>query len=137
MKKDELVEKAMEDLGITRAQGERMTMVALREKLRAKKAELNMQKDPLCVIPTGLEKMTRDQLVQECINRDLHLTVLNEGSEKVTRPKMIVAIREDVENRKCAATAKAVPTPSPKPSRAPRTKRMMSDQDEESEWEQY
>ena len=42
MKKDELVEEAMEDLGITRARGESMTVVVLREKLRAKKAELNM-----------------------------------------------------------------------------------------------
>ena len=137
MKKDELIEKAMEDLGITRAQGESMTVVVLREKLRAKKAELNMQKDPLCVVPVGLEKMTRDQLAQECISRDLQLTVLNEGSEKVTRPKMIVAIREDVENRKRAAAAKAVPTSSPKPSQAPRKSKRMSDQDEDSEWEQY
>ena len=43
--------------------------------------------------------MPREQLIQECITREITEVVLSDGSGKVIRPKMIVAIREDVARR--------------------------------------
>jgi hypothetical protein len=127
MRKEDLVEAAICELKLTRTQAEEMTVVRLREKLRAQRAIYRRQIDPRCQIPKGLEKMTRDQLSQICLDRGLEKVLLAEGSEKVTRPKMIVAIREDVE-RWIQQTKGEVSSPkaTPKPSVAPTSRESKS-----------
>ena len=51
MKKEELIEKAIDELDLTRAQAESMTVIVLREKLRANRAAKTAHLDPLNQIP--------------------------------------------------------------------------------------
>ena len=144
MRKEELVQKVHEELRLTRTQAEAMTVLVLREKLRAHRAEITRMENPLCSIPKGLEKMSRDQLIQECVARDIQEEVLNDGTGKVTRLKMIVAIRADVEKRQQnpsgksqKATSSTAPAPKPRPTKAMDVK-LPEDTDEEmSEWGRY
>ena len=141
MRKEELIQKVHDDLGITRAHAESMTVLTLREKLRAHKAAVVRMANPLCVVPKGLEKMTRDQLIQDCIAREITEMVLSDGTGEVTRPKMIVAIREDVERRQQdqknqSATSAVVPNQKPKPTKAQEMKFNGSDEDM-GDWYRY
>ena len=45
-------------------------------------------------IPQGLDRMKKEELMQECLNRSINV------AEPVTRAKMIVAIKDDVEERR-------------------------------------
>ena len=93
MNKADLVAKARLDLGMTKAQSERETVTTLRERLRSQKEMVEHMSDPLCKIPKGLDSMRKEVLTQECFSRGIHIV------EPSTRPKMILAIRDDVMNR--------------------------------------
>ena len=85
--------------------------------------------------------MPREQLIQECITREITEVVLSDGSGKVIRPKMIVAIREDVARRQQdpknqTATSSAASTQKPKPTKAQEVTFDGSDE-EMREWDRY
>ena len=90
MKKADLVEVARQELGMTIAAAEKETVTTLREKIRANRMKLTTNQDPLTVLPKGLEKMTWLELHEEMQKRSLPTP------QKITRPMMIVAIREQV-----------------------------------------
>ena len=50
--------------------------------------------DVFTTIPQGLDRMKKEELQQECLMRSITVT------EPVTRGKMIVAIKDDVEERR-------------------------------------
>ena len=93
MNKQHLVEAAQRELGMTLAAAERTTVIHLREILRAARAENVARRDPLDALPQGLEKMKASELKAECQRRFLPV------EEKMTRPKMILMIRNQVESR--------------------------------------
>ena len=45
-------------------------------------------------LPVGLGRLKKEELLAECLNRGIVV------DEPVTRPKMIVAIKDDVQSRK-------------------------------------
>ena len=93
MDKADLVEKARLDLGMTKAQAEKETVTALRERLRSQKEVMEAMDDPMTTIPKGLDSMNKAALTAECMMRGIPIV------DPSTRPKMIVAIRDDVANR--------------------------------------
>ena len=93
MNKEGLIEVAIRELGLTRVQAGKETVVTLRERIRRARAQNTADADPLKKIPPGLDRMKVDQLTAECTKRLLSTATLK------TRPQMILAIREDVANR--------------------------------------
>ncbi len=93
LNKQELMDKAMKDLGMTPAQMENETVTSLRERLRSQKEVMDMMEDPLAKPPKGLDSLTKAELQQELLLREIPEPV------KCTRPKMIVLIRDDVARR--------------------------------------
>ncbi|MCH2143445.1 MAG: hypothetical protein MK077_10685 [Phycisphaerales bacterium] len=91
--KVDLVQIAMDELGMTLAYAERQSVVSLREKIRRKRQELTHQEDPKNRLPPNVDRMKKLDLLNECLIRDLPLP------EGASRPMMIVAIRDDVEQR--------------------------------------
>jgi len=94
MKKDELIEVARMELGMSLAKAMSETTTVLRERIRANRDLLKDTVDPFDAIPKGLEKMSLAELTTEMNARSLTIAA------KMTRPKMIVAIRDDVDARK-------------------------------------
>ena len=94
---------ALSELDVSQEQAENMTVITLREKLRANREVHKMAKsilqDSFDQIPKGLEKMKLGELRDECTRRSLPLTA------KETRPQLIVMIRDDVESRSQHAQA--------------------------------
>ena len=45
-------------------------------------------------LPQGLDRLKKEELMAECLNRGIAV------EEPTTRPKMIVAIKDDVQQRK-------------------------------------
>jgi hypothetical protein len=98
--KPELIETAIRELGMTRPQASKETVVVLRELLRRARKEAREQKDPLLQLPVGLEKLQKKELQQECTNRGISQMWMDGKVQKdKTRPQMILDIREDVTRR--------------------------------------
>ena len=119
MHKDELMEVARKELGFTTAQLAKETVVTLREKIRRSRAETRSEADPLASLPKGLERMSQQDLVRECLARSLDPQALPDQHQRGafrTRPQMILMIREDVELRITSSQTEPSPTP-----RTPRT----------------
>ena len=119
MRKDELMEVARKELGFTTAQLAKETVVTLREKIRRSRTEARIEADPLASLPKGLERMSQQDLVRECLARSLDPQALPDQQHRGafrTRPQMILMIREDVELRITSSQTEPSPTP-----RTPRT----------------
>ena len=91
MRKADLIEVAATELGIQRNRAAKMTVVELRERIRAGRVEIGPL-DPLFVNPPNLARMTKEQLQTDCERRGL-------PTEDMTRGAMIVMIRDDVDFR--------------------------------------
>ena len=92
MKKEELVEVARRELGQTRAQAEKETVLTLRELVRRKRKDNQFQENPLNSLPKGLGAMKKEELMDEALKRNL-------PTENQTRAGLILLIRDDVESR--------------------------------------
>ena len=94
--KSELVEMAYRELPNARRDTlQRMNVTELRERVRAHRASTRLtEEDPLMRLPTGLERLKKEELMAECLNRGIVV------EEPTTRPKMIVAIKDDVQTRR-------------------------------------
>ena len=122
MKKAELVTAAV-DTGLwSKTQAKKMTVLELRERLRQMKAAMEPV-CPLLKLPVGLERMKKVDLELECAQRDIDTTELH------TRAQMIVAIKDDLEQRNTESeatesmetdVAPKVTRPKPKMSSSPR-----------------
>ena len=95
------------ELGVTVAQAEKMTVTVLREKIREQRQILKMAQDPMMQVPKGLERMLLEDLKIEAMNRDLPV------EDEMTRPQLIVLIREDVEYRLAQSTTSGQEDPIP------------------------
>ena len=96
--KEELVEIAYRELpDATRDRLQKMTVVELRERVRAERSRQRLREaqdaDPMLKLPTGLDRLKKEELETECLHRGLHVPA------PTTRAKMIVAIKDDVEQR--------------------------------------
>ena len=100
MHKDELVEVAYRELGPVlnrdRDWFQKQTVIELRERIREMRENVKKETevDAFMTIPQGLDRMKKEELQQECLMRSINVT------EPVTRAKMIVAIKDDVEERR-------------------------------------
>ena len=65
MKKADLVEVAIAELGWTRAQAAAKTVIEIREMLRRSRKAQMAEEDPLLKIPPKLERMLAEELVRE------------------------------------------------------------------------
>ena len=94
--KAELVEMAYRELPDARREAlQSMCVTELRERLRAHRASVRLtEEDPLMRLPVGLDRLKKEELAAECLNRGIVV------EEPTTRPKMIVAIKDDVQQRK-------------------------------------
>ena len=79
MRKDELMEVARKELGFTAAQLAKETVVTLRENIRRSRAETRSEADPLASLPKGLERMSQQDLVRECLARSRHCPTSTSG----------------------------------------------------------
>ena len=101
MRKEQLIQLARQELDMPRYIAEKETVVSLRERLRKARAEREAHSqpaDPQAILPRGLDKMSREDLVQECVKRGINPenAVARNGKTAKTRPEMIVAIRDHV-----------------------------------------
>ncbi len=94
MRKDDLVEAARKELGMTRTQAETETVTTLRERIRAFREAQKVDENPDAQAPKGLNSMKTADLVEEMRRRSIPLP------EKNTRPKMILLIRQHVDQCK-------------------------------------
>ena len=119
--KEELIETARMELGMTRPMAERETVTTLREKIRRERRQAASSSDPMMHLPKGLEGMKADELAAECLRRGLDVTPLpGERGARKTRPQMILMIREDVELRNSGSQeAAARMSQRPRPSSSP------------------
>ena len=106
MKKAELVELGVSELGVSRVQAARMTVEEIRERLRVPRKQSKEEEDPLMKLPVGMGKMKAADLVVECTKRCISVAPLQgeKGSQK-TRPQMTLEIRNDVARRTTASAA--------------------------------
>ena len=104
MRKAELIEVAVAELGLTRVQAGNKTVEELRELLRVSRNQTREEQDPLLRLPVGLSKMTAEALVAECTRRAISVRPV-EGQRGIrkTRPQMMIDIRNDVDRRAGAA----------------------------------
>ena len=93
MHKEELVELARKELGMTVAAAQNETVTTLWEKIRTRRNMVKVTSDPLSSLPKGLDKLDKAHLEEQVRFRDLAVP------EKATRAQLIIAIRDDVENR--------------------------------------
>jgi hypothetical protein len=89
MRKQELIEVARRELGLRHEQAEAITVIELREAIRAHREQTKVLLHPHASYPKGLSKMTAQELTQECAERGLLV-------DRATRPQMIAAIRNHV-----------------------------------------
>ena len=100
MRKAELVEVAIAELGYTRMQAAEKTVLELRERLRVARKQHREEEDPMVKLPPRMERMTVDELVQECTKRSISVAPLpGEKGQRKTRVQMTMAIRDDVARR--------------------------------------
>ena len=100
MKKAELVEVAMAELGFTRSQAQEKTVGELKERLKQSRKEHKEAEDPFLKPPPKMEKMLAADLVKECTKRGISVAPLpGEKGDRQTRPQMMLAIRNDVARR--------------------------------------
>ena len=94
--KSELVEIAYRELpDSTRDRLQKMTVAELRERVRAHRHHTRLtEDDPLMRLPVGLDRLKKEELMTECLNRGIVV------EEPTTRGKMIVAIKDDVQGRR-------------------------------------
>jgi hypothetical protein len=130
MTKDDLVEVAQRELGMTRARAAKETVVTIREKIRRARKQSEEEEDPHNWLPKGLALMTADQLRIECIQRGMDVEALpGEKGPFKTRPQMILMIREDVELRRSPLESPSDPTQVMRARPKSSSSRMPSDQD--------
>ena len=101
MRKEQLIQLARQELDMPRHVAEKETVVSLRERLRRARADREVHAQPInsqAVLPRGLEKMPREALIQECVQRGINPenAVARTGKTGKTRPEMVVAIRDHV-----------------------------------------
>ena len=99
MRKEQLVQVARVELDMPRFVAEKETVVTLRERIRRARALRERQeqpRDPQAALPKGLEKMSAQELIQECVRRGINPenTEMRGRRATKTRPEMIVAIRD-------------------------------------------
>ena len=100
MKKADLVEVAIAELGYTRTQATAKTVIELRERLRVSRKEHREEEDPLLKVPAKMERMVVEELVSECTRRAISVAPLpGEKGARKTRAQMMIAIRDDVARR--------------------------------------
>jgi len=118
MSKDQLVEVARQELGMTLAQAEGSTVLILREKIRRQRVLLKESEDPLNSLPKGLERMKLSELIAEIDKRQLPLPS-GAGPNQATRAAMILAIRDDVDVRLMVTRSGQAPQERPAQPSAP------------------
>ena len=128
MKKQQLIEVARRELEMPPHVARKFTVVVLREKIRATRKEREAiepgessgHTQEIDSLPKGLEKMKREQLVDECNKRGISTyTIENGRNVNKPRPRMIVAIKDYV----AAATATAAGPPTATRTRSASVKR--------------
>ena len=124
MNKAKLIEVARMELGMSIAAAEKETTATLREKIRSQRSVVNATEDIHDKLPTGLSSMKIAELLLEVEQRNLPIP------EHPTRGKLIVLIRDDVNNRK---TLYASPAVTSQPERKTKTRGTPTDQD--GDWE--
>ena len=93
MLKEELIEVAVNELGVTRPRAAKMNVPELRERIRAARQPPEPE-DPLVKPPPNLSNLDLGKLRAECSLRGL------EPDEQATRGQMIVLIQDDIQYRK-------------------------------------
>ena len=100
MKKDELVEVARRELGLSQAQAQAETVLVLRERIRSHRAEVRYQQvlstNPDAQLPKGLQRMTHAELVQECSRRGIEIPAGSSNRAQATGAQMIILIQDHV-----------------------------------------
>ena len=100
MKKEELVEVARRELGLTQAQAQEETVLVLRERIRGHRFENRYQQmmstNPDAHLPKGLQRMTHPELTQECIRRGIEIPSGSSNRAQATRAQMIILIQDHV-----------------------------------------
>ncbi len=94
MKKDELVEVARRELGLSQAQAQAETVLVLREHIRSHRAEVRCQQvlstSPDAQTPRGLQRMSHSELAQECSRRGIEIPAGYSNRVQATRAQMII-----------------------------------------------
>ena len=93
MNRDELLEVARTELGMTKGKTDLENVITLREKIRRVRKLTSAKTDPLAQTPKGLTSMSSTALQAEIESRGLP------AMDKQTRPAMIVQIKDDVAAR--------------------------------------
>ena len=100
MKKDELVEVARRELGLTQAQAQGETVLVLRERIRSHRVENQQQQmmstNPDAHLPKGLQRMTHPELAQECTRRGIETPSGSSNRAQATRAQMIILIQDHI-----------------------------------------
>ena len=100
MKKEQLVEVAIEELSITRAQATKSNMDTLKQRIKQSRDMLKTHADPLACLPKGFSMMSYAELVREMTKRNLPMPEGMNGPHRAcTRGFMKVKIEDDVEQR--------------------------------------
>ena len=98
MKKEQLIDVAIQELGMTQEIASKETVVTLREKIRSRRKSQNAVIDPLGALPKGLARMPRDELAIECIKRGMDPFSRDRPGHKLkTSSKMITMIRDSLD----------------------------------------
>ena len=105
MKKEDLIQCAYRELGMSRTTAQQETMVTLRERIRQARAlreAVASEVDPLTQVPKGLERMCHADLLLECEKRGIStLSQTGKGHRGLkSRPNMIVDIKDYVDANK-------------------------------------
>ena len=101
MNKSDLVRTAMNELGLSLANAESKTVIVLREMIRSARQVHQAVTNPLAAVPKGLEKMSREELLQEAHDRSLPA---DPGDKNVTRARLILMIRDSAESHRTVST---------------------------------
>ena len=97
MKKDELVELALKELGMTQVRAEKETVITLRERIRARRKMLEVQEDPLAVMPVGAGKLGKEDLIKLRKERGVYV-------DGATKPQMMCKLKDQVDERTILST---------------------------------
>ena len=104
MNKAKLVETVVEEFQYDREYAKGLTVIVLREKLRAYRAAMEVLRDPLSKNPPNLFGMRKEELLEEHAKRNLP------QPERMTRPQLIDMIIQDVEHRQAVLEAELAAT---------------------------
>ena len=100
MKKEQLVEVAIEELSLTRSEAKKSNIESLRQRIKQSRDMLKTTEDPLACFPKGFGKMSHPELVREMEKRNLPMPQGMNGHHRAcTRGFMKVAIEEDIKQR--------------------------------------